>query len=424
MHPALQSVLGLIALTGIAWAASERREAVTLRTVAAGLGLQIAIAALILKTPGTRQGFLWLNQIFLGLETATRAGTTFVFGYLGGGKLPFAEPYPGAGFILAFQALPILLVMGALSAVLFHWRILPLVVLGFSHVLRRAFGIGGAVGVATAANVFVGMVEAPLLVRPYLARLTRSELFMVMTAGMATIAGTVMVIYASILGPVLQGALGHLLTASIISAPAAILVARLMVPEKDHTAGSAAAASADEIDVPRSEATSTMDAVTRGTVAGLGLYLNILAMLVVFVALVSIVNQVLALLPAFDGSPVTLERLLGLVMAPVVWLIGIPWSEAGTAGALMGVKTVLNEFIAYLQLAALPADALSERSRLLMTYALAGFANFGSLGIMLGGLTAMVPERRDEIVGLGLKSIVSGTLATLMTGAVVGMLVW
>ncbi|KUO58401.1 MAG: nucleoside:proton symporter [Alphaproteobacteria bacterium BRH_c36] len=418
----LQSALGLIALPLIAWALSENRRALSGRVIAAGLGLQFAIALLLLKVPGSATLFVWLNDAFLALNEAAKTGTGVVFGYLGGGPLPFAESHPGASFILAFQALPIILLMSALSALLFHWGILQVIVAGFSWLLRRVFGIGGAVGVATAANIFVGMVEAPLLVRPYLARLTRSELFMVMTTGMATIAGTVLVLYAGFLAATLNGAVGHLVTASVISAPAAILIAWIMVPPAFTAASGSAECEADATSLEGSRAQSAMDAITRGTAAGLSLYLNILALLIVFIALVSLVNQALTLLPDVAGAPMALERILGWIFAPLVFLIGIPWQEAATAGSLMGIKTVLNEFLAYLELSKLPAEVLSDRSRLVMTYALCGFANFGSLAIMLGGLTTMVPERRGELVELGLRSIASGTLATLMTGAVVGVL--
>jgi CNT family concentrative nucleoside transporter len=411
---ALQSAFGLIVLTALAWGMSENRRSVPVKPVLIGLGLQLAVAALLLKLPPSKQVFFALNRAFLALEEATTAGTRFVFGYLGGGPLPFAETQPGASFVLAFKALPLVLVMSALSALLFYWRVLPAVVRGFSWVLRKTMGIGGAVGVSAAANVFVGMVEAPLLVRPYLRDMTRSELFTVMTCGMATIAGTVLALYAAILGGVIPDAIGHILTASLISAPAAITVAKLMVPETEEvTAGDL---------TPPQHYSSSMDAVTKGTVDGITLLLNIVALLIVLVALVSLANQILGLLPDIGGEAITLQRILGLVMAPIVWLMGIPWSEAQTAGALMGTKTILNEFLAYLELAGLPEGALSERSRLILTYSLCGFANFGSLGIMIGGMGAMAPERKTEIVGLGLKSIVGGTLATCMTGAVVGML--
>lgn len=415
----LQSALGLLALPLIAWALSENRRAFPVRVIAAGVALQFVFALLLLKVPGSARAFVWLNDLFLALDKATKAGTGIVFGYLGGAELPFAETHPGASFILAFQALPIILLMSALSALLFHWRILQAVVAAFSWVLRRSLGIGGAVGVSAAANIFVGMVEAPLLVRPYLARLTRSELFVVMTTGMATIAGTMLAVYAGMLGQMLDGAVGHLVTASVISAPAAILMAWIMVPP-ELGAVSEDAPGNEGFEGVRSH--SSMDAITRGTAAGLNLYLNILALLIVFIALVSIANQILALLPEVAGAPVALERILGWVFAPIVFLIGIPWQDAPTAGSLMGIKTVLNEFLAYLELSKLPADALNERSRLILTYALCGFANFGSLAIMLGGMTTMVPERREELVDLGLRTIVAGTLATLMTGSVVGVL--
>jgi CNT family concentrative nucleoside transporter len=283
-----------------------------------------------------------------------------------------------------------------------------------SRVLQQTLGIGGAVGLSAAADIFVGMIEAPLFVRPYLKAMTRSELFAVMSCGMATIAGTVMVLYASFLSSILPDAMGHILTASLVNTPGALLVAAMMVPASEK-------ATAGELTPPQA-ARSSMDAITKGTLAGVELLINIVAMLVVFVALVSLVNIIVGLLPAWEDEPVTMQRVLGVIMAPVVWLIGIPWSEAQTAGALMGTKTVLNEFIAYLQMAKLPLDALNPRSEVLMTYALCGFANFGSLGILIGGLSTMVPERREEVVSLGLKSILSGTLATLLTAAIVGLL--
>lgn len=412
---AVEGAIGLLVLVGFAWVISEDRRAASWKVVSAGIVIQVGVALLFLKLPGSQAVFQWLNGAVLAIDAATKAGTGFVFGYVGGGALPFDEKFPGAAFIFAFQALPMILVMSALSALLFHWRVLPAVIRAISFALRRAFGIGGAVGMAAAANIFVGMIEAPLVVRPYVARMTRAELFMTMTVGMATIAGTMWAIYTLILGKILADAAGHILVASLISAPAALMVARLMVPETDR-------AGADVISVPPSEAGNFMEAIAGGTLAGVKLLINVIAMLVVLVALVHLLNQILGLLPDALGAPLTLQRMLGWVMAPVVWLMGIPWDQAPAAGALMGTKTILNEFIAYADMAALPEGTLDPRSRTIMLYALCGFANFGSLGIMIGGLTAMAPERRSEIVGLGLKSIVSGTLATLMTGAVVGII--
>jgi CNT family concentrative nucleoside transporter len=413
---ALQSLLGVVALLGLAWALSENRRAVSMRGAVAGLGVTVALAILLLKVPPLRLAFVPLNQAVDAVAAATRAGTSFVFGYVGGGPLPFESRTPGAAFVLAFQALPIALVVSVLATLLFYWGILPVVVRGFAWALTRTLGVGGAVGLSTAANVFVGMVEAPLFIRPYLKALSRSELFIVMTGGMAGIAGTVMVLYATFLAAAVPDAFGHILVASVLGAPAAILIGRIMVPEARGVPTGGTLVPLEPV------AASTMDAIVKGTAAGVELLINIVAMLLVLVALVHLANAILGLLPDIAGAPITLQRVLGHLMAPVCWLIGIPWAEATTAGALMGTKTVLNELIAYLDMAALPPDALSPRSRLIMLYALCGFANFGSLGIMIGGLSVMAPERRADIVDLGLKSIVSGTLATCLLGAIVGML--
>jgi CNT family concentrative nucleoside transporter len=410
---ALQGLFGYAVFIALVWAISESRRDIPWRTVAGGVLLQVALAVVILKLPGAQAVFAAMNDALLALERATRAGTGMVFGYLGGGPLPFAEPFPGASFVLAFQALPIVLVMSALSALLFHWRILPLLVRAMSWLLERTLGVGGAVGISTAANVFVGMVEAPLLVKPYLARVNRGELFIILAAGMAGVAGTVMALYAGIVGPRVPGALGHILAASFISAPAAIVFAVLMVPPVGEPTGR-------NVELPRLDG-SSMDAVTRGTSEGLQLLLNIVALLIVLVALVALANGLLGLLP-HEGAAWSLQRILGWFMAPLAWLAGVSWAESATAGALLGTKTVLNELVAYLEFAALPAEALSERSRVIMTYALCGFANLGSLGIMIGGLTTMVPERRAEILELGPRTLVAGTLATLSCGAVVGVL--
>ena len=415
MLPQLQSLLGFCLLLLVAWTVSENRRKLCWRTILAGVALQFMLAALFLKIPPFKHVFMALNDAVGAIEQATQAGTAFVFGYLGGGAAPFATTYPEASFVLAFRALPLILVVSALSSLLFYWRVLPVVVKAFSRLLEKTMGIGGAVGLGAAANVFVGMVEAPLLVRPYLAQMSRSELFITMSCGMAGIAGTVMVLYASILNPVVPDAMGHILIASIVSAPAAIVVSVLMLPpERAMTTGEL---------LPPQAARGSMDAVTLGTVEGIHLLINVVAMLVVLVALVHLANQILGLLPHPGGKALTLQGALGWIMAPVVWLVGVPWSEAQTAGALMGTKTVLNELVAYVDLARLSDAELSPRSRVLMTYALCGFANLGSLGILIGGMGAMVPERRHEIVSLGGKSIVAGTLATCLTGATVGVLV-
>jgi CNT family concentrative nucleoside transporter len=409
----VRACVALLVFLAVAWLLGENRRRVAWRTVLAGLVLQVVLGALLLKLPVFARAFVGLNQVVLALEESTVEGARTVFGYLSGGPLPYEETAPGSSFILAFRGLPLILVMSALSSLLFYWKVLPVVVRGMSWLLRRSMRLGGAEGLGVAANVFVGMVEAPLLIRPYVERLTRSELFSLMACGMATIAGTVMVLYASVLGDAIPNALGHILTASIISAPASIAIAKLMIPETSPpTSG--------HLDTGI-EARSSMDAITKGTLQGVQLVLSVIAMILVLVALVHLINVILGVLPDARGAPLTLQRMLGWVMAPVVWLLGVPWSEAAQAGSLMGTKTIVNEFVAYLDLAALPEGTLCERTRLIMMYAMCGFANPGSVGIMIGGLGTMAPARRDEIVALGLRSIVAGTLATLMTGAVVGI---
>jgi len=418
----LQSALGIFAMLGLAVVFGENRRAVSLRQAATGLAVTMATAVALIKLPVLAHAFGAINDAVGAIANASRAGTSFVFGYVGGGALPFELKSPGADFILAFQALPIVLVMSVLTTLLFYWGILPPIVRGMAWLLERTLGVGGAVGLSTAANIFLGMVEAPLFIRPYLAQLSRSELFLVMTGGMAGIAGTVLVLYATLLAPLIPDAAAHFVIASVLGAPAAILISLIMVPETSDRRTAGELGDAAGLSDPEKPATSTMDAIVKGTTAGIELLLNIVAMLIVLVALVYLANALLGLLPEIGGRPVSLQRLLGYAMAPVCWLMGLPWPQAVTAGGLMGTKTVLNELIAYVDFAKLGTDALDPRSRLIMLYAMCGFANFGSLGIMIGGLGTMAPGRRDEINALGVKSIISGTLTTCLMGAIVGVM--
>lgn len=411
---AWQAIFGIAILLGLAWAWSENRGSVSWRLVIGGILLQFVLAGVLLRFEPLENAFEALNDAMLAVQTATWEGTAFVFGYLGGGNPPFETAHPENAFIFAFQGLPLILLVSALSALLFHWRILPLIVRGFAWVLRKVLDVGGAVGVSAAANVFVGMTEAPLLIRPYLRDMNRAGLFIVMTAGMATISGNMFVLYATILVPVVPDAAGNLMTASLISAPAAIAIAALLVPGTDRHGS-------DKVSVVIEKRDSGIEAIVIGTIEGARLVVGIVATLVVAIALVGLVNQLFGLLPAVGGEALSLQRLLGWAMAPVAWLLGIPWSEALTAGELMGTKIVLNELIAYLNLAALPAEDLSPHSRLILTYGLCGFANLGSLGILLGGLGVMVPERRADIFALGPKSLLAGNLACFLTGAVVAL---
>jgi CNT family concentrative nucleoside transporter len=368
-----QSIAGIVAFAGLAWLLSENRRGVNLKRVGVGLALQLVLAVVLLHVPLAREVFSLLNRMVLALQEATTAGTAFVFGFLGGGEPPFAEKYPGSSFILAFQALPIVLVMSALSSLLFYWKVLPVVVRAFSWCLRKTMGVGGAEGLANSVNVFVGMLSRRV-----------------------------------------PDAMGHILIASLLSLPASITIARIMIPETGEATGG-------EMTAPET-ATSSMDAVTKGTLEGVYLLLNIIGMLIVLVALVTLVNLMFGLLPDAAGSPLSLQRIAGFVMAPVCWLMGVPWSEAPAAGTLMGTKTVLNELIAYVDMSRLPAGTLSPRSLLIMTYALCGFANPGSMGIMIGGMSTMAPGRRNEIVELGMRSVVSGTLTSCMIGSIVGVI--
>jgi CNT family concentrative nucleoside transporter len=408
----VQALLGIVVLVGFAWALSEARDRVPWRAVAAAFGLQAGVAVLLIHVEVVREALFSLNGVMEALDDAAGAGAGFVFGYLGGGPPPFEVTDPSALYIFSFRLAAQILLFSVLTALGWYWGILPLVVRVLGRVLRRTLGVGGAVGTAVAASIFTGPVETALTVRPLLARMDRGELFVLLTAVMSTVAGTVMVLYASVIESVLPGSLGHILAASVISAPAAILYGQIMVPPRQATDGEAGSAI---------EYHSSMDAISGGTTEGLRLVGNVIAMLIVFVSLVALVNGALGVLPDVAGAPLTLQRILGWAFAPVAWLIGIPWSEAVTAGGLLGTKLVLNEFLAYLDLAALPPEALSERSVLILAYALCGFANLGTVGIAVGGLLAMVPERRAEVLALAPRSLISGTLATLTTGAVVGV---
>ncbi len=408
----LQPLLGMAVIIAAGWLLSEYRRAFSLRLVASALALQAAIAILLLKLPLARQALLGLNSLVTALAEATRAGTGFVFGYVGGGPAPFVVVNPAAMTSFAFGVLPLVIVISALSALLWHWRILPLVVGALAYVLRKTLGLGGATALGAGTTVFLGMIEAPLLIRPCLPRMTRTELFILFTVGLASVAGTMFVLYATVLTDVVPGALGHILVASMMSLPAAVLMARLMVPGDAQTEN-----------IPAHLGyRSSMDAVARGTEDGLKIYLQILALLIVMLALVSLADQIIALVPHPGAPPLTLERILGWLFSPLVWLYGVPWQQAVAAGGLMGTKAVLNELVAYLELAALPKGALDPRATLIMIYALCGFANLGSVGILIAGMSALMPERRAEIVPLALRALISGTLASGLSACMIGLL--
>ncbi|MEM1156299.1 MAG: nucleoside transporter C-terminal domain-containing protein [Pseudomonadota bacterium] len=410
----MQALLGLPCIVLLAWTFSSDRRRFPLRIVIVGLLLQFVLAWLCLKTAPLQDALMIVNRVVIALENASVTGTSIVFGFLGGGAAPFEVVSHENSFILAFRALPIVIVFAALAALLWHWRVIPVLIMGFAKLLDRSMGLSGSLSVGAAASIFVGMVEAPLLIKPRLQSLARGEFFMLMTCGMATVAGTVLGLYAGILASTLPNALSHILVASLISAPAAVLLAAVMVPPDTHPLEKT-------VDLS-SPYKGSLDALVTGTGEGLRLLANIIGMLIVFIALVYLVDIALSLV-SVDGEPLTLVRVFGWVLAPLAWLIGIPWEDAVTSGKLLASKVFINELVAYLELAALPTDSLSERSELILTYALCGFANLGSLGIMIGGLVALCPDRTSDILSLAPRSLWSGLLATCMTGAIAGLIV-
>jgi CNT family concentrative nucleoside transporter len=419
MTATLQSLIGVVLIPLAAWVLAPRScrlgPTAALRIAAAGLALQLAFAVLLLKVPQSRVLFEAAAGVVQALQRATEAGTQLVFGYLAGAPAPFDMARPEAAFVLAFRGLPLILVVSALTRLLYHWGVLQRVVAAVAVLFQKALGIGGPLGTVASANIFLGMVEAPLLIRPYLAAMTPGVLLATMAVGMATIAGTVMALYATLLEPSLPGAAGHLLAASLMNAPAALMLARLARPEP------AAPATGDHLSLPPEPgAHSSMDAIVTGTADGVRLLVAVTAMLVVATALVALANLVLGAVVSPLGVSLTIERVLGWLAAPAAFAIGIPWGEAAAAGALIAKKVVLNELVAYVDLARTPPEVIGPRSRLILTYALCGFANLGSLGIMVGGLAAMAPERRAEIASLGPLAVLVGLMATLLSGALVG----
>lgn len=409
-----QSLIGLALTLLVCWALSENRRAFPWRLALGALAVQVGLILLLFGTPGAQSVVSGVNDAVDGLAAATAQGTQFVFGYMGGGAQPYQVTNTGALFVFAFQVLPLILVISALSALLWHWKILKWITQAFGVLFQRTMGLGGASALAVAVNIFLGMIESPIVIRAYLDKLTRSELFLMIVVGLATVAGSTMVAYATILKTVLPDAAAHVLVASIISAPAGVLLARIMVPEKPGQGGYYA----DYGSLLKYD--SAIDAISKGTMDGLTVVLNISAILIVFVAFVAIGNSILSVLPPVMGAPITIERILGALFAPLAWTLGIEWKEADSAGYLLGVKLMLTEFIAFIQLGAVPVADMSERTRMIMTYALCGFANVGSVGITVSGMGVLMPERRGEIIGLVWKALVAGFLATCMTAALVG----
>lgn len=416
-----RGALGIAVLLVLAWGLSENRAARPgWRWIAGALALQGVLALVIVQVPFVWQIMSYANNAVQAIEQATLVGSSYMFGYLGGAPLPFALADGAAPpLIIAFQVLPLVIVFSALAALLWHWGVLRAAVNGLSFVLRRTLGVSGVVGLSGGANMFLGVVESPLVVRAYFAQVSRAELFQIMALAMATISGAILILYATTLSASVPDAVGHMIAASLVSLPAALLIARLMVPDKSDGLRTDVAENA-----PGLRYESSIDAIIRGTMDGMQLFLAVIAVIIVVFALVSLADQALGLAPLVDGAPLTLKRLLGWLFAPLMWLIGVPWAEAQAAGALMGTKAVLNEYVAYLELAALPAGTFAPRSLLIVTYALCGVANLASVGLLVSTIGTLCPERRAEAAGLGMKSWIAGNLATAMTGAWIGLVSW
>lgn len=417
----VRGAIGIAALLALAWGLSEDRKGrPSWRWIAGALALQGALALVIVRVPLVWDLMAYANKGVQAIEKATLVGSSYMFGYLGGAPLPFqladgAEP----PLVIAFQILPLVIVFSALAALLWHWGVLRVAVAGLSFLLRRSLGVSGVVGLSGGANMFLGVVESPLVVRAYFARMSRAELFQVMALAMATISGAILILYATTLSRTVPDAVGHMIAASLVSLPAALLIARLMVPGRAEDAATAI----DEAE-PGLQYESSIDAIIKGTMDGMQLFLAVIAVIIVVFALVALADQTLALGPLVEGEPLSLKRLLGWLFAPMMWLIGVPWAEAQTAGALMGTKAVLNEYVAYLELAALPVGALGPRRLLIVTYALCGVANLASVGLLVSTIGTLCPERRAETAGLGMKSWIAGNLATAMTGAWIGLITY
>ncbi|MEO9462268.1 MAG: nucleoside transporter C-terminal domain-containing protein [Marinomonas sp.] len=412
-----RGIAGIAVLVGIAWALSEDRGGKpSWRWIAGAILMQGALALLIVRVPFVWDMMEFANEGVAAIERATLAGSSYMFGYLGGGDLPFAlKEGAAAPLVIAFQILPLVIVFSALAALLWHWGVLRWIVNGLSFLLRKTLGVSGVVGLSGGANMFLGVVESPLVVHAYFAKMSRSELFQVMVLAMATISGAVLILYAATLAKTVPDAVGHMIAASLVSLPAALLIAKLMVPDKGD------AKTELEADEPGLKYEGSIDAIVKGTMDGMQLFLAVIAIILVVFALVNLVDQILALLPLIGGEVLSLKRVFGWLFSPLMWLIGVPWAEAQAAGGLMGTKAILNEYVAFLELAALPYGTFSARGMLIITYAMCGFANLASIGLLVSTIGTLCPERRAEAAGLGIKSWIAGNIATAMTGAWIGL---
>ncbi len=408
-----RALLGVVVFLALGWLLSEKKRALPVRPVLTGLACQVALALLLTKIPAITTAFAAATHAVDALQAASRAGSSFMFGYLGGGRAPFSVQDPGAAFIFAFQALPAILLVGALSALLWHWKVLIWIVRGAAWAFGKLFGVSGPVGVSTSACVFLGMVEAPLLVKPFLPRLSRAEIFIIMVDGLSVIGGSMMIVLGSLISAKVPNAFSHLLIASLISTPMAIGMARLIIPGE--------ASAAHEPIVLISPYRSSLEALTFGTLDAVKMVANIAGLLIVFVGLIALINMGLGALPHI-GAPLTLGGILGWLLTPIVWLTGAPLSDLQAVGAILGTKVAANEVVAYSDMMALPPGALSPKSLLILTYALGSFGNVGSVAILIGSLSSMAPDKVGEVVELGFKALAAAFLTTCLTATIMGLI--
>ena len=411
-------IFGLACLISIALVFSSKRGAIDWKLVASGISLQLLFAVIVILVPGGREFFEGLSRIFVRIISFAMDGAAFIFG-------PLADP-SNLGFIFAFQVLPTIIFFASLMAVLYHIGLMQKIVQAMAWVMLKVMRISGAESLSVAANVFVGQTEAPLVVRPYIAKMTESELFTMMVGGMATIAGAVLAAYVAMLGGADEAQrlfyARHLLAASVMAAPATIVIAKLLRPETEESLTKGTV----HLEIEKT-ATNVIEAAANGAADGVKLALNVGGMLLAFFALITMINfplawfgQVTGIEPLI-GQELTLSVILGYILAPLAWIIGVPWGEATIVGGLIGEKIVINEFVAYLHLGQIK-DTLSDHSVLISTYALCGFANFSSIAIQLGGIGGLAPNRRSDIARLGLRAVLGGTLATMMTATIAGVL--
>ena len=410
-----QGLTGIVFILAVCFVLSEDRKQCPKRLwIAGALAMQVGLALLVTRAPFVWDVIQLANGAVSAIEAATLKGSSYMFGYTGGAELPFVlKEGVAPPVLIAFQILPLVIVFSALSALLWRWGVLGWMVRGLSFALRRTLGVSGVVGLSAGANMFLGVVESPLVVRAYFERMSRAELFSVMTLAMATISGAILILYAQTLSKTLPDAVGHMISASLLSLPAAILVARILIPGDGQVSTDA--------DASGLRYESSIDAVVKGTMDGVQLFLAVIGIIIVVFALVALVDSALALLPPVGGQDLTLRGCLGWALSPFMWMLGVPWEDAPAAGALMGTKAVLNEYVAYLDLSALPADTFDLRSRLIVTYALCGVANLASIGLLVSTIGTLAPSRRAEASALGVRSWIAGNFASAMTGAVIGL---